>query len=104
MSTQSAGRRRRSRFREVWFRICRSAAILVLLGAALTTTVKRFNEAVGSVSARLLPSLQRARELGVSSRELPELPEVEVTARELPELPQITPRALEDEGGTDDIR
>lgn len=67
------------------------------LGAALTTTVKRYNEAVGSVSARLLPSLQRARELGVSSREIPEISEVEAIARELPELPQVTPRALEQE-------
>ena len=44
---------------------------------------KAYNEMVGSVESRVLPTLRRFSELGVSGDELPEVKPVETAARDM---------------------
>jgi DNA recombination protein RmuC len=61
---------------------------LASLGKGLETTVERFNKLTGSVQARLVPTLKRIEEKGVSSgKELPEPEQVVVR----PRLPSAVP-------------
>ena len=57
-------------------------------GRGLESATKAYNEMVGSVESRVLPTLRRFNELGVAGEELPAVKPVEsatrnVTAREL---------------------
>ncbi|MCC6662081.1 MAG: DNA recombination protein RmuC [Phycisphaerales bacterium] len=53
------------------------------LGAAIDAAARKYNAMVGSVESRLLPSLRKFEEGGVSGgKELPELPEVTTAVRE----------------------
>ncbi|MCC6861021.1 MAG: DNA recombination protein RmuC [Bryobacterales bacterium] len=52
------------------------------VGAALARAVDAYNRCVGSIDARLLPSLRRVRELGITAGEEPALPgRVDVSPR-----------------------
>ena len=52
-------------------------------GRGLETATKAYNEMVGSVESRVLPTLRRFSELGVSGEELPEVKPVETSARDM---------------------
>ena len=98
--------------RELHARLVRLATMLSTLGTRLNSTVKAYNEAVGSYEARVLPAARRFADHGAVSpgRELGEVEQVTLSARsvhaaELPveegsaelldeELPEL-PRAAE---------
>ena len=64
-------------------------------GQRLEGATKDYNEMVGSVQSRVLPTLRRFNELGVAGDELPEVKPVDSAARDL------TARELE--GPVDEI-
>lgn len=52
------------------------------VGASLDSAVKSYNESIGSLESRVLPSVKRLKEIGLSDREdLPELIEPETKAK-----------------------
>lgn len=51
------------------------------VGGALRKAVEAYNSTVSSLEARVLPSARRFRSYGVSTREIPELPQIEVAPR-----------------------
>lgn len=51
------------------------------VGGALRRAVEAYNSTVSSLEARVLPSARRFRAYGISTREIPELPQVEVAPR-----------------------
>ncbi|HEV8655966.1 MAG TPA: DNA recombination protein RmuC, partial [Candidatus Limnocylindria bacterium] len=51
------------------------------VGGALRKAVEAYNSTVSSLEARVLPSARRFRTYGVSTREIPELSQVEVAPR-----------------------
>ena len=56
------------------------------IGKSLESSVKKYNEAVGSFEGRVLPSARKLRELGVGAGEIESPPHVEVQ----PRLPSVT--------------
>ena len=52
-------------------------------GRGLEMATKAYNEMVGSVESRVLPTLRRFSELGVSGDELPEVKPVETATRDM---------------------
>jgi DNA recombination protein RmuC len=52
-------------------------------GRGLETATKAYNEMVGSMESRVLPTLRKFSELGVSGEELPEVKPVEIATRDL---------------------
>ena len=75
--------------RELHRRVGTTLAAMAKTGRGLETATKAYNEMVGSVESRMLPTLRRFSELGVSGEELPEVKPVESSARDL------TPRELD---------
>jgi DNA recombination protein RmuC len=69
--------------RELHARIAKLSGLLATLGTRLNSTVKAYNETVGSYEARVIPAARRFEEHGAASsgRELSELEQVTVTAR-----------------------
>jgi DNA recombination protein RmuC len=69
--------------RELHTRIVRLSSLLATLGTRLNSTVKAYNEMVGSYEHRVIPAAKRFEDQGAasSSRELPELEQVTLTAR-----------------------
>ena len=63
--------------------IIRRWPTLAKTGRGLESATKAYNEMVGSVESRVLPTLRRFSELGVSGDELPEVKPVEAAARAL---------------------
>ena len=92
--------------RELHARIVKLASLLGTLGSRLNSTVKAYNETVGSYEARVIPAARRFEDHGAgsSSRELPELEQVTVAARRVepveddtdgvPAVEQLTMRRL----------
>jgi DNA recombination protein RmuC len=72
--------------RELHGRIGKLSSLLATLGSRLNSTVRAFNEAVGSYEARVLPAARRFEDHGAvsSDRELPELEQVTLSARSVP--------------------
>jgi DNA recombination protein RmuC len=79
--------------RELHHRVGTTLTAMAKTGRGLESATKAYNEMVGSVESRVLPTLRRFSELGVSSDELPEVRPVEsaarsMTANELEALPK----------------
>ena len=74
--------------RELHRRVGTTLAAMAKTGRGLESATKAYNEMVGSVESRVLPTRRRFNELGVAGEELPAVKPVEsatrnVTAREL---------------------
>ncbi|HAX04971.1 MAG TPA: hypothetical protein DCX77_04780 [Acidimicrobiaceae bacterium] len=67
--------------RELHHRVGTTLAAMAKTGRGLESATKAYNEMVGSVESRVLPTLRRFSELGVSGDELPEVKPVEAAAR-----------------------
>jgi DNA recombination protein RmuC len=69
--------------RELYTRIVKLSSLLATLGTRLNSTVKAYNEAVGSYEHRVIPAARRFEDHGAvaTGRELPEIEQVTVTAR-----------------------
>jgi DNA recombination protein RmuC len=69
--------------RELHARLAKLSSLLATLGSRLNSTVRAYNEAVGSYEARVLPGARRFADHGAVSeeRELPALEQVTVSAR-----------------------
>ena len=76
--------------RELHGRLVKLSNLLATLGSRLNSTVRAYNEAVGSYEARVLPAARRFEDHGsvAGGRELPELEPVTLNARSVhaPEL------------------
>jgi len=76
--------------RDLHGRLVKLSNLLATLGSRLNSTVRAYNEAVGSYEARVLPAARRFEEHGsvAGGRELPELEPVTLNARSVhaPEL------------------
>lgn len=55
------------------------------MGRKLNLTVQSYNKSVGSLESRIIPSIQRLKEMGAGSVETPEVTQVDSQARELPQ-------------------
>ena len=69
--------------RELHRRVGTTLTAMAKTGRGLETATKAYNEMVGSVESRVLPTLRRFGELGVSGEELPEVKPVETSARDM---------------------
>lgn len=70
--------------KELYERISKWADKFGDIGSKLQSATKSYNEAVGSLEARVLPSARRIKELGLKEMgELPVVSEVDLNAREL---------------------
>jgi DNA recombination protein RmuC len=70
--------------RELYERTADLASRFTHLGRSLDQTVRAYNETVGTLETRVLPSGRKFPALGVSSpKEIPAVPPLDVTAREL---------------------
>ena len=69
--------------RELHRRVGTTLTAMAKTGRGLETATKAYNEMVGSVESRVLPTLRRFSELGVSGEELPEVRPVETSARDM---------------------
>ena len=76
--------------RDLHGRLVKLSSLLGTLGSRLKSTVRAYNEAVGSYEARVLPAARRFEDHGsvAAGRDLPELEQVTVSARSVhaPEL------------------
>jgi DNA recombination protein RmuC len=70
--------------RELYDRMSKLVEHLGKVGSGLNTAVRSYNQAVGSLESRVLPSARRFKELGAAGGEdIPELPALEQQPREL---------------------
>ena len=95
--------------RELHTRLSKLSTLLATLGTRLNSTVRAYNEAVGSYEARVLPGARRFVEHGAvgEGSELPRLEQVTVSARTVrvpEELKNESERPLEQLSGFDDVR
>jgi DNA recombination protein RmuC len=68
--------------RELHGRLVKLSGLLGTLGSRLNSTVRAYNDAVGSYEARVLPGARRFADHGVTGgRELPEVEQVTISAR-----------------------
>ena len=69
--------------RELYARLVKLSGLMATLGNRLNSTVRAYNEAVGSYEARVLPAARRFEDHGsvAAGRDLPELEQVTVSAR-----------------------
>jgi DNA recombination protein RmuC len=93
--------------RELHSRLVKLSGLLATLGTRLNSTVRAFNDTVGSYEARVLPSARRFADHGVAGgRELPQIEQVTINARSVhateDELPddedEVTARRLRPAG------
>jgi DNA recombination protein RmuC len=91
--------------RELHGRLVKLSTLLATLGTRLNSTVRAYNDAVGSYEARVLPAARRFEDHGsvAAGRELPEMEPVTVSARSVhaaelgaPELVAGEPRRRDD--------
>jgi DNA recombination protein RmuC len=89
--------------RELHGRLVRLSGLLAKVGVRLNSTVRAFNEAVGSYEARVMPGARRFAEHGVatSASELHELEQVTISARTVAvDEPAEEADALDEDGST----
>jgi DNA recombination protein RmuC len=88
--------------RTLYDRMCTFVSHLANVGRRLRSATEAYNDAVGSLLSRVLPSARRFRELGAgTSAEIPELEPIDTRPRELaaPEDDQSVPRPEGRDGG-----
>lgn len=73
--------------KELYSRFVTFAGHLSEMGKRLNSTVHSYNKAVGSLESRILPSVQRLKEMGAGSGEMPVVEQIESQSRELPLRP-----------------
>ena len=85
--------------RELHGRLVKLSNLLATLGSRLNSTVRAYNEAVGSYEARVLPAARRFEDHGsvAGGRELPELEPVTLNARSV-HAPELSPGGAGDDG------
>ena len=84
--------------RELYERLCTLSDHFIRTGKGLDQAVKAFNDAVGSLESRVLPSARRFTELGVGAKkEIAELTPVEKTSRKLQSTELLNDPATEGE-------
>lgn len=85
--------------RHLYARLADFLERLAMAGRRLDSAVKYYNEAVGSLERKVLPSARRLKELGLGSEDLQAPPGIERTARgtapEAPEAPSLPIAASE---------
>ncbi len=88
--------------RELHGRLAKLSGLLATLGSRLNSTVRAYNEAVGSYEARVLPAARRFEDHGsvAAGRELPELEPVTVSARSV-HAAELTPGEEAGRGSAD---
>jgi DNA recombination protein RmuC len=71
--------------RELYGRLAKLSGLLATVGTRLNSTVRAYNEAVGSYEARVMPAARRFEDHGAvaAGRELSELEQVTLAARSL---------------------
>jgi DNA recombination protein RmuC len=69
--------------KQLYGRLSTVSGHMTKLGAALTSSVSAYNNAIGSLEQRVLVSARRLAELGVSDEELVEQKPIELTPRQL---------------------
>ena len=75
--------------RELYDRIATMAHHFEDLGSALRKATEAYNRTIGSLEARVLPSVRRFKDLGVTgSEEIPSLDQVDSSPRSLENLPK----------------
>tara|TARA_B100001250_G_scaffold396947_1_gene403496 strand:- start:3043 stop:4272 length:1230 start_codon:yes stop_codon:yes gene_type:complete len=84
--------------RELHHRVGTTLAAMAKTGRGLESATKAYNEMVGSVESRVLPTLRRFSELGVSGDELPEVRPVEASARSMTANELEASSNLDDQG------
>jgi len=84
--------------RELYERLCTLSDHFIRTGKGLDQAVKAFNDAVGSLESRVMPSARRFTELGVDAKkEIAELTPVEKTSRKLQSTELLNDPATEGE-------
>ena len=68
---------------ELYRRIDTVLESMAKTGRGLTSATDAYNKMVGSVEARLLPSMRRFRDYGVPGDDLTDVPQLEHTVREI---------------------
>ena len=68
---------------ELYRRIDTVLESMAKTGRGLTTATDAYNKMIGSVEARLLPSMRRFREFGVPGDDLVDVPQLEHSVREI---------------------
>ena len=69
--------------RELHQRVGTTLSAMAKTGRGLESAARAYNEMIGSVESRVLPTLRRFSELGVSGAELPEVKPIETSTRAL---------------------
>jgi DNA recombination protein RmuC len=71
--------------KSVYDRLMTFAAHFSGIGKSLEASVKKYNEASGSMETRVLPAVRRLKELGVGSEEIEAVHQIESNVVRLPE-------------------
>jgi len=71
--------------KELYSRFVTFGGHLSDIGKRLGLTVQAYNRAVGSMESRILPSIQRLREMGAGTEDIPEATRIDSQSRELSE-------------------
>ncbi len=91
--------------RELHGRLAKLAGLLSTLGSRLNSTVRAYNETVGSYEARVLPSARRLSDHGAGDgRELPELEHVTTSARSVSATELTLELGIDPEPGPEPVR
>jgi len=74
--------------KELYNRFVTFSGHLSDMGKKLNMTVQSYNKSVGSLESRILPSIQRLKEMGAGTADAPEISPIDSHARDLPEPPE----------------
>ncbi len=77
--------------KELYSRFVTFGGHLSDMGKRLGLTVQAYNKAVGSMESRILPSIQRLREMGAGTEDIPEATRIDSQSRELSESTKSDP-------------
>ncbi len=77
--------------KELYSRFVTFGGHLSDMGKRLGLTVQAYNRAVGSMESRILPSIQRLREMGAGTEDIPEAARIDSQSRELSESTKSDP-------------
>lgn len=77
--------------KELYSRFVTFGGHLSDMGKRLGLTVQAYNKAVGSMESRILPSIQRLREMGAGTEDIPEVTRIDSQSRELSESTKSDP-------------